>query len=281
MKIGSLNLTKKFQKLNILSSPPRYGGSRRVKFLNASVFFLIAVFGFLETLEKSSIESAIIFSIPFLFLFAINILLSSEYTDIISNVALSVGAIIATPYGNLTAAVFIILSIYVIRNKYHYYILSTIIIISIIISSEYQGVSVFQVSVILIGYIFLISKYIETIHFPTIRMRKKIQDLENRLFILGGKDPLSNDQILHKYPFMKHSGDDPYRKIRDLRLLANDKIYKEIAAINGITEQNQSREFNNMKKNFSSELNRPVETQISLIKAGIELGIIKIDYRHQ
>lgn len=125
------------------------------------------------------------------------------------------------------------------------------------------------------------AKYYYNIYLPVKSLEIENKDLKNKLSLFGNPEYLKDDQIIHKYPFMKHSGDDPYRKIRDLRLLANDKIYKEIAAINGITEQNQSREFNNMKKNFSSELNRPVETQISLIKAGIELGIIKIDYRHQ
>ena len=261
--------------------PPLCGGSHKIKYLNASVFFIIAIFGFLETINKTGeIRISLLFAIPFIILVVLNLIIKSNYLDIISNMLLMIGSILFTPYGNLTAAIFLLLSIHSINNKYQYYVIFIIFFVSIIYSSSNQNVSIFQVAVILIGYFFIISKYFITIHLPTEKMKHKIKYLENQLFIVGAKDTLSNDQILLKYPYMRHSGYNPYRKIDDIRLLANNKIYKEIAAINNITEQNQSREFSNMKKNFSIELSKPVETQISLIKSGIELGIIHIKCRH-
>jgi hypothetical protein len=98
--------------------------------------------------------------------------------------------------------------------------------------------------------------------------------LSTKLDILGPSKFLTDDQLLNKYPWLKYSKEDIYRKIKDLRDMGNGYSNKELAYRNKVEADTQSKNLKRLKKEISRESGINILNNTHLVKICIELGII-------
>lgn len=276
-----------------------FNGGKQVKhpdlFIISSILYFI-VFGFnLTTITIVGLNplTTIHFYLPF---FLLSILFNTKYksaVDFFVDAALCLIMTIQSGIGDFSGVPFLYLILFRTKTKNQLYIIISIVFVSIGINSILNQRSISQTFVILSLNIFMGIKYYYDIYLVIKSIKEKLSEsltknktMEEEIIHLKSmikaslKKPMTDDEILEAYPFMIYSGNNPYRKIEALRLLAKQYGYKQIGGINGISENSQSREFNTMKEKFSNALNRKVITIQGLIIAGIELGIIQIEIMH-
>lgn len=214
--------------------------------------------------------------------------------DIFIDVVFFIILALISPMGDFSAIPFIFLVLFRTGNKKSSIVIISILSISLCFGFIINDWSLQNTFALIALYGFMGFKYYYIIHIPTHQLKQENTSLlkengilKTRLSIAGNIAPLTDDQILQKYPYMyfketdRKKDPDPYRKIKDLRLLADDKGHIEIAIINKISSQTQHREFAKLKKEFKIELNRDkkIDTLWGLVVAGQELGIIPVRYR--
>jgi len=216
----------------------------------------------------------------------LNIFINHSFIDRLSNIILTVLTVLLVPYGNMTGLLFFIFILFSIKDKVDYYTYGTILLISVVISGLKQNVSVIQIVVILIGYSFLVGKYIFTIHKPTTELKALLQfkdsiisNLTTKLEILGAPEFLTDDQLLNKYHWLEYSGEDLYRKIKDIRDMGNGFSNQELAYRNGVEPDTQSKNLKRLKKEIGRETGIDILNNTHLVKICIELGIIQASIR--
>lgn len=256
-------------------------GGKTDLYLISSVFYsILFLFNFVDQILKGqSIIERMGFTLPFLLL---AVLFSTKYKKTVNfllDAALCLIMITISNIGEFSGVSFLYLVLFRINKKSTLYIIIALSFISIGASSIIYSRTIPEVFVILGLNIFMGAKYYYDIFLVIQRMKQKIKDLEDKLSLFGPREILTDDQILLKYSFLNHSGDNPYRKIQDLRLLVDNEI-KEIASINGVSPNTINREFDNIKKNIGFILDKEIHSLRSLIKSCIELGIIEINFIH-
>lgn len=219
--------------------------------------------------------------------------------DLIVEFLLCIAVIVVAPKGTFSGIPFLFLIANRAKRNEHYYIMIAITVLSISANIFIYNFKIQYIFALIFLYVYFGIKYYFHFHIPTRLLKSQNTTLNNKVLsqsseiadlksqIQDSPILLTDDQIIQKYPYMyfketdPDKDPDPYRKIKDLRLLASDKGYIEIALINKISEQTQYREFAKLKKEFKIELNRDkkIDTLWGLVVAGIELGIIHVRYR--
>lgn len=260
-----------------------FSGCHNERYLNIAVFFTVFVFGLLEKIGKSQdIKIIIAYSVLFSTLTILNLFIKHYSIDIASDLILTASIMFFTPYGNLTAVLFLIFIIYNSKNKYQYYALGSISLILIVLSALSQKVSPVQIVVILIGYFFLIGKYIYTIHIPTIKLKKENERLKTSLSIVGNAKHLTEDQILYHYPVMSHHDyDRKYSKINIIRDFSDGVTRTKLAKKYDCSERSIDRYLSEMKEEFGKLLGIKITENTHLVKIAAMLDIIQVIVRQK
>ena len=278
------------------------GGKTKQLFKNQPDLFVItAIFCFIifafnltdQILRNQSIIERIHYTLPFLLL---AVLFTTKYKnaiDFFADVAVCLIMTIQSKIGDFSGVPFLYLILFRTKTKNQLYVIVSIVFVAVGINSILNHRSISQTFVILSLNIFMGIKYYYDIYLVVKSLKEKlskslitIKTMEEEIVYLKSMikasitKPMTDDEILETYPFMIHSGNNPYRKIQDLRLFADQNGYKQIGGINNISENSQSREFATMRECFSKKLKRKVDTVQGLIVAGIQLGIIHIEIIH-
>lgn len=257
-------------------------------------YFSIFLFNLTDQIIKhQSIIERSHFTLPFLLLAFLFMTKYKFKINLIIDICLFSIMTIQAKIGDFSGVPFLFLILFKISKKNHFYFMMLILFISVGMGSIVNKFSRAQIFVMVSLYIFMGIKYYYDIYLVLKHLKEKLSELltENKtmeeeiihlksMIKASLKKPMTDDEILETYPFMIYSGNNPYRKIEALRLLAKQYGYKQIGGINGISENSQSREFNTMKEKFSNALNRKIITIQGLIIAGIELGIIQVEIIH-
>lgn len=198
--------------------------------------------------------------------------------------------ILTSPMGDISAIPFLFLIIFDIKNTKKMIITATIIILSLCISFIFNKWSLQNTFAIFSLYALMSIKYYYIIHKPTVELKSLItfkqtiiDQLTTKLEILGTPEYLTDSQIISRYGFLKYTGengDNPYRKLNDIRKLSEGQSNKSIALDNCVTELHQSNVFGIIKEHLRPyNCDEGVLNNTHLIKLCIELGIIQVNIR--
>lgn len=267
------------------------GGNREYYIVIGLLYLLVYLYNFIQIFFRGDGVIYIIgYSLPFLLF---SILLFSKYkekSDIFIDLILCLIIISFANTGEFSGFVFILLILFRIDNKKLSYILISSIIIAITINSIVINRSILSTFLILFLYLFLGFKSYNIIIKPFQELKSLlhfkdsvIDSITNKLEILGTPEYLSDSQIISKYGFLKYTGqngDNPYRKLKDLRKLSEGHSNKSIGAENGVTELHQSKMFKIIKESLEPyNADEQILNNTHLIKLCIELGIIRVIIR--
>jgi hypothetical protein len=229
-------------------------------------------------LKQSILERGYL-TFPFL---ACSILFQTKFRniiDIIVDLCLYVAIMIVAPEGTFSAISILYLFLFTIPNRKFYVFISFITFVSIGMNVVIHNFGAPYAFLIISLYTLMASKFYYKAIKPYQDALAIISQLKHRLSIMGPATPLTDDQILLRFEFLKYSGDNVYRKIRDLELLIDEEMgYKEIAAMNGISEQTQFREFKKIRADLGSDLGIKIRTAQGLARVCSDLGIIRRRY---
>lgn len=258
------------------------GGQTDLIFLTGLFYFLVCIFNITDQLIKKQIVlDRMIFTIP-LFVFFILLLFPKRkvfdfYIDLILCIVLSIISV----SGDLSAIPLMFLMFFRITNKKQLIAFIGIFVLSILVGSIRNGFSIPNLFLMVSAYVFMGFKYYYIIHKPVESLKKERKELQDELYKRGPVKPLTDDQIIQKYPFMYHPRDNKYRRIEDIRMLSDGLSSKEIASIAEVEPNTISREFDDLKVNIGVFTDQKITTKEQLIKVCIELGIVEVTFIHR
>lgn len=262
--------------MNIKSLLYENGGTNNYYLILGLLLLSIGIYNIISYGTSTFTASVSVY--PFLILGTLYFTKIKHNVDIIIELILLVAVFATSIVGEFSGVSLLVILLFQVKeNKKQIIFIIGLLVIGITINTikfEHTTPQLFK-SLFLVS-LFLVKFYYK-MYLPKKRLRQRVKYLENQLSIFGTRKKLTDDQILLKYNFLIHSGDNKYRKLQDLRLLVNKDI-KEIAFINGVSSNTINREFDNIKKNIGIELGKDIFLLRDLIKSCIELGIIEVNF---
>ena len=268
------------------------GGSINYYLILAALFIAIFIFNLTnQIILEKSITSRLQFTVPFILA---SILFLTKYRGII-DIGMDVifFAILAliSPMGDFSAVPFIFLVLFRFGNSKFNIAILFILSLSLCFGFIINEWSLQNTFALIALYGFMGFKYYYIIHKPHQELKALLQfkntvidNLQNRLSVMGPRRKLTDPEIIDKYRFLKYSrtdangNDDPYRKLRIIRMLSDGYEYKEICSELMIKDLNTlARTLKTIRRELSDRIDWTINNNTQLVKECIKLGIIHVD----
>lgn len=272
-------MKQKLMQLFMKNSLSGNGGTNNYYLIIGLLLLSIGVYNIIS--YGVSTTKAIVSVYPFVIIGALYLTKIKHKVDIIIEIFLLIAVLSTSIVGEFSGIAFLIILLAQTTNKKQIIFIISLTIIGITINTIVFDHTIPQVfkSLFLVS-IFLVKFYYK-IYLATRRLHQRVKYLENELFRLGPAKPLTDDQIIQKYPFMYHPRENQYRRIEDVRMLADGLSVKEIASIAEVEPNTISREFDDLKVNIGVFIDTKIMSKEQLVKVCIELGIIEVSFIHR
>jgi hypothetical protein len=223
---------------------------------------------------RESLVIILLGTVPFLIIPILYISSKRDVIDLLIDILLLIVLNIIAPMGTFSGIAFLYLIAYRCKEKKHYLLLGFFLMLSISANSIVNNFTLSQNFLLIVLYLFLIAKYYYKIHIPKQKLIEGNEHLKAQLFRFGPAESLKDHEILTMFPFMS------MRRISDIRHIYDGKNVKELSYINGISYSAQDKETRRLMQKFNDLVEYKVCCKVTLIRACLELGIVKPTFRH-
>lgn len=256
------------------------GGGTNYHITLGLIYLGIAIYNVFDYWGVVSIES-MAHTVPFVLIFILLLTKIKKQIDIIIDFLIMIVIITISIVGEFSGVALLYLLLFRVKDNKTSIIFLFVCILAISLNTLIFQNEIVEAFKTIFVFGFFLLKYYYIIHKPTNRLYQRVKYLENELFRLGPAKPLTDDQIIQKYPFMYHPRENQYRRIEDVRMLADGLSVKEIASIAEVEPNTISREFDDLKVNIGVFIDTKIMSKEQLVKVCIELGIIEVSFIHR